>query len=124
MVRDSGHITAFFRLIRLPNLLIVAATQILIRYSIISPLLAQGNMSLQLPNGLFAMLVLATVFTTAAGYVINDYFDRKIDRVNKPSAVIVGKLVYPRHAMAYHSAYQVLYLVSGYLLRPMYCFSV
>jgi 4-hydroxybenzoate polyprenyltransferase len=102
MVENSGHISALFRLIRLPNLLIVAATQILIRYCIIGPLLGQGSMSLQLPGGLFAMLVVATVFTTAAGYVINDYFDRKIDRVNKPSAVIVGKFVYPRHAMAYH----------------------
>jgi 4-hydroxybenzoate polyprenyltransferase len=102
MVKDDGHISALFRLIRMPNLLIVAATQILIRYCIISPLLKQGNMSLQLPGGLFAMLVIATVFTTAAGYVINDYFDRKIDRVNKPAAVIVGKSVYPRLAMAYH----------------------
>ncbi len=102
MVKDSGNITAFLRLIRLPNLLIVAATQILIRYCIISPLLSRGYMSLQLSDGLFALLVVATVFTTAAGYVINDYFDRKIDRVNKPSDVIVGKLVYPRHAMAYH----------------------
>ncbi len=74
-----------FRLIRWPNLLIVAATQILIRYCIIGPLLNQGNMTLQLPEGLFVMLVVATVFTTAAGYVINDYFDRKMDRVNKPS---------------------------------------
>jgi 4-hydroxybenzoate polyprenyltransferase len=102
MVENPGHIGALLRLFRLPNILIVAATQILIRYCIISPLLGQGNMSLQLPGGLFAMLVVATVFTTAAGYVINDYFDRKIDRVNKPSAVIVGKFVNPRHAMAYH----------------------
>jgi 4-hydroxybenzoate polyprenyltransferase len=113
MVENSGHIGALIRLIRLPNLVIVAVTQILIRYCIISPLLAQGNMSLQLPGSLFAMLVLATVFTTAAGYVINDYFDRKIDRVNKPSEVIVGKLVYPRHAMAYHLFFSITGTILG-----------
>jgi 4-hydroxybenzoate polyprenyltransferase len=113
MVKESGHITAFIRLIRLPNLFIVAATQVLIRYCIISPLLGQGNMELQLPGGLFAMLVVATVFTAAAGYVINDYFDRKIDRVNKPAAVIVGKFVYPRHAMAYHLFFSITGTILG-----------
>jgi 4-hydroxybenzoate polyprenyltransferase len=113
MVGNTGYISALIRLIRLPNLLIVAATQILIRYCIISPLLGQGNMSLQLHGGLFAMLVVATVFTTAAGYVINDYFDRKIDRVNKPSAVIVGKLVYPRHAMAIHLFFSIIGTILG-----------
>jgi 4-hydroxybenzoate polyprenyltransferase len=112
MVGNSGHTGALIRLIRLPNLLIVAATQILIRYCIIGPLLGQGNMVLQLSGSLFAMLVIATVFTTAAGYVINDYFDRKIDRINKPSAVIVGKFVYPRHAMAYH----LFFSITGTLL--------
>jgi 4-hydroxybenzoate polyprenyltransferase len=113
MVKSSGHIAALLRLIRWPNLLIVAATQILIRYCIIKPLLGQGNMTLQLPENLFFMLVAATVLTTAAGYVINDYFDRKIDRVNKPSAVIVGKLVYPRHAMAYHLFFSIAGTILG-----------
>lgn len=58
---------------------------------------------------LFGILVLATVFITAGGYIINDYFDRKIDLVNRPESVIVGKLIYPRHAMAYH----VIFTVSG-----------
>jgi len=113
MVKDFGHIGALLRLIRLPNLLIVAATQILIRYCVIRPLLGQANMSLQLPDGLFAMLVVATVFTTAAGYVINDYFDRKIDRINKPTAVIVGRQVYPRHAMAYHLFFSITGTILG-----------
>jgi 4-hydroxybenzoate polyprenyltransferase len=113
MVTFTGHIAALFRLIRWPNLLIVALTQILIRYCIIGPILSQGNMTPQLPGALFLMLVLATVFTTAAGYVINDYFDRKIDRVNKPSEVIVGKLVYPRHAMAYHLFFSIAGTILG-----------
>jgi 4-hydroxybenzoate polyprenyltransferase len=112
MVKAMGYIPAFSRLIRLPNLLIVAATQILIRFCVIKPLLSQGNMELQLSGGLFAMLVVATVLTTAAGYVINDYFDRKIDRINKPGSVVVGKIIYPRHAMAFH----LFFSISGAML--------
>ena len=112
MVKVFNHIRSLFRLIRWPNLLMVAATQILIRYFVILPLLRQENLTLQLSNGLFAWLVVATVLITAGGYVINDYFDRKMDRVNKPGSVIVGKMIYPRHAMAYH----LIFSISGVLI--------
>jgi 4-hydroxybenzoate polyprenyltransferase len=113
MVVIGNHIIALIRLIRLPNLLIVAATQILIRYCVILPLLEQGQMNLQLAGGLFAWLVVATVLITAGGYVINDYFDRKMDRVNKPDSVIVGRLIYPRHAMAYHLFFSIMGVLIG-----------
>jgi 4-hydroxybenzoate polyprenyltransferase len=112
MVSVSGHIKALFRLIRLPNLLIVAASQILIRYFVILPLLKQEQMTLQLSGGLFGWLVVATVLITAGGYVINDYFDRKMDMVNRPGSVIVGKQIYPRQAMAYH----IVFSISGILI--------
>jgi 4-hydroxybenzoate polyprenyltransferase len=54
----------------------------------------------------------STVFIAAGGYAINDYFDRKIDRVNKPNAVIVGRFIYPRHAMAWH----LIFSISGVIL--------
>jgi 4-hydroxybenzoate polyprenyltransferase len=103
---------AFFRLIRLSNLLIVASTQVLIRQCVILPLLKQVKMEPQLPLSLFILLVIATVLITAGGYAINDYFDRKIDRVNKPQLLIVGKLIFPRHAMAYH----LFFTIAGILL--------
>jgi 4-hydroxybenzoate polyprenyltransferase len=67
----------------------------------------------QLPVGLFALLVTATVFITAGGYAINDYFDRKMDRVNKPQSLIVGRLIYPRHAMAYHLFFSITGIFLG-----------
>jgi len=36
-------------------------------------------------------LVLACVLIAAAGYIINDYFDLEIDRINKPDKVILGE---------------------------------
>jgi len=67
----------------------------------------------QLPTGLFILLVLATVLITAGGYAINDYFDRKLDRVNKPQSLIVGRLIYPRHAMAYHLFFSIMGVILG-----------
>lgn len=113
MVKILAHIAAVFRMIRLSNLLIVAVSQVLVRQCLIVPLLKQVHMEPQLPPGSFAFLVLATVFITAGGYAINDYFDRKIDRVNKPETQIVGALIYPRHAMAYHLAFTILGVILG-----------
>ncbi len=109
---------AFLRLIRLPNLLIIALTQYAMRYCIIQPVLKAANetlytnypsqirnphiMSLQLSNLDFFLLVLSTVMIAAAGYVINDYFDIKIDRVNKPERQIVDREIKRRVAMGAH----------------------
>lgn len=100
-------------MIRLSNLLIVVVTQVLVRQCLIVPLLKQVHMEPQLPPGYFVALIFATVFITAGGYAINDYFDRKIDRVNKPGTQIVGTLIYPRHAMAYHLAFTILGVILG-----------
>jgi len=100
-------------MIRISNLLIVAVTQVLVRQCLIVPLLKQVHMEPQLTPVLFVLLVLATVFITAGGYAINDYFDRKIDRVNKAGTQIVGTLIYPRHAMAYHLVFTILGLILG-----------
>lgn len=109
----SSHIAALIRLVRLPNLVIIAVTQVLIRYCVIGPLLSQARMELQLTGFQFTVLVLATVLTAAAGYVINDYFDRKIDRLNKPGEVIVGRKIFPRHAMAYHLVFSITGALAG-----------
>jgi len=86
---------AFFNLIRWKNLVIVILTMVLMRYAVLGPvigkigvILLSGTgeevpMVLQFSLADFIMLVLATVFLTAGGYVINDYFDIKTDLINK-----------------------------------------
>jgi len=116
MVKTVHHIIALFRLIRWTNLLIIAATQVFIRVFIIVPILHQGYMEPLLSGSLFIMLILATVFISAGGYAINDYFDRKIDRVNKPDAQIVGRLISPRYAMLYHMFFTSAGIILGTLV--------
>jgi 4-hydroxybenzoate polyprenyltransferase len=60
--------------------------------------------------------VLSTLFITSAGYVINDYFDRKTDLVNKPDSVIIGKNINRRYAMAFHIIFNIIGILTGIYL--------
>jgi 4-hydroxybenzoate polyprenyltransferase len=111
-----SHIIAFLKLIRFQNLLIVAGTQYLVRYCILAPILKYGKLSLQLNEYFFFLLVLSTVFITSAGYVINDYFDRKTDLVNKPDSVIIGKKINRRYAMAFHMVFNIIGILIGFYI--------
>src|SRR5438046_1643334 len=87
---------SFLRLIRFPNLLIIAGTQLLIRYCLIMPAyILQFNRAHIFPTYLskigFGILMLSTLLIAAAGYIINDVYDTGIDAVNKPGKNLIGK---------------------------------
>ncbi|MAY83776.1 MAG: hypothetical protein CMP59_06535 [Flavobacteriales bacterium] len=106
----------FLRLVRFPNLVVIALTQYAIRYGIIFPFLLQADLNFYLPESTFALLVLATVMIAAAGYIINDYFDIKLDYLNKPNQLVLGKSIKRRHAMAMHIFINAIGLaIAGYV---------
>lgn len=107
---------AFINLIRLPNLLIIAFTQFAMRYLIMEPLLPSSSFTLQFDNLHFLLLVLATMFIAAAGYIINDYFDTRTDRINKPERVLVGVSINRRTAMTLHTIFNILGIGIGIYL--------
>jgi 4-hydroxybenzoate polyprenyltransferase len=113
MVTTFRNIIAFGRLVRFPNLIIIVLTQCLVRWFIIRPLLDVKGLSLQMNLLLFILLVLATVLVTAGGYAINDYFDRKIDTVNNPDDVIVGRFIPLRHTMVIHMSVTIAGVLIG-----------
>ncbi len=98
----------FLRLIRYKNLLIIILTQYLMRWSIIKPILEVYEFKLQFTELNFFFLVMATVFITAAGYVINDYFDTKTDLVNRPDTVIIGRVLNRRWAILLHVIFNTI----------------
>ncbi|HYW95600.1 MAG TPA: geranylgeranylglycerol-phosphate geranylgeranyltransferase [Bacteroidales bacterium] len=98
---------ALFKLIRIENLLIIAATQYVMRWCIISPFLGLNHFSLQLDWLHFLILVLSTVFIAAAGYIINDYFDTRTDRLNKPGRVVIDREIPRRTAILLHTVFNV-----------------
>ena len=121
------HTKDFLRLIRLPNLIIVALTMILMRYAVLKPLLNAlpvamadnplivTRMAFQIGWFDFLILVLSTVLITAGGYVINDYFDIRTDLINRGS-IIVGNTISRRMAMLYHNVFSFLGVAGGFYL--------
>lgn len=106
----------FLKLIRLPNLLIIALTQYLIRFTIIIPILQVYNLTSSLSEINFFLLVLSTVLIAAGGYVINDYHDQQIDMINKPEKVIIGKLISKKQGINFHTILSLAGIAIGIYL--------
>ncbi len=78
----------FLKLIRWQNLLMIIYIYLALRYCVLGSFFHYYGLELRFPFVYFVMLVLATVFIAAGGYVINDYFDVETDRLNKKDPVI------------------------------------
>lgn len=103
MVRLVKYTLAFFRLIRIYNLLIIGATMYFLRWFILVPVLKNHQLNLLVSEQNFILLVLATLCIAGGGYVINDYFDRKADLINRPGKVILGRILSRRTGIFWHS---------------------
>ena len=95
-------ITAFLKLVRLPNLIFIAITQVLFHAAIVHKVLDEAGRRPVLDGWDFILLIIASVVIAAAGYIINDYFDINIDQVNKPKGNVVDSIVSRRWAMFWH----------------------
>ncbi|MBC7447534.1 MAG: geranylgeranylglycerol-phosphate geranylgeranyltransferase [Hymenobacteraceae bacterium] len=75
------------RLLRVPNLLLMLLAQALVQACLLYP--AQPWAAVSWPP--FWLTTLSTVAVGAGGYAINDYYDVKIDAVNRPRRRVVGR---------------------------------
>jgi 4-hydroxybenzoate polyprenyltransferase len=90
----------FIRLIRPVNLFIIAITMYGLGFyfdHIYGLYIDSGVWSFS-----FFLLVLSTVMIAAAGNIINDYFDVRADRINKPEKLIITKFIKRRVAIVAH----------------------
>jgi 4-hydroxybenzoate polyprenyltransferase len=113
MIRLLG---AFFRLIRWPNLVFIVLTQVLFYYCILVPDFHPAGFEAYenaLRPSWFYLLSLSSVLIAAAGYIINDYFDLNIDRVNKPERLVVDKIIRRRWTILWHWILSGLGVVIG-----------
>lgn len=104
---------AFLKLVRVENLLMIVATQYLLRYLVLAKVFSIYGLQLQLGNRLFALMVLSTVLIAAAGYIINDYFDVKTDMINHPDTVVVDRIIKRRWAIILHLSLTVMGVLLG-----------
>ncbi|HEX8037873.1 MAG TPA: geranylgeranylglycerol-phosphate geranylgeranyltransferase [Chryseosolibacter sp.] len=106
--RLKRFVVSFARLTRVWNLIIIALAQ----YFTAAFLIDKKTI---LDPRLF-VLSLSTIAIAAAGYVINDYYDIKIDLINKPQRVVIGKSITRRYAILFHTLLSMAGVVLGLFL--------
>jgi 4-hydroxybenzoate polyprenyltransferase len=109
---SRGGIINFFkamlRLTRFWNLAIIGLAQYFAAYFLI------GKNSVT--DWRLFILSASTMLIAAAGYIINDYYDVKIDLINKPERVVVGKKIARRYALLLHTVISLIGVGLGFLL--------
>ncbi len=113
--------TSYLRLIRLPNLIIIALSQALVRYCLIMPAYQTEYANTELfPEHLskinFLLLVLATLLIASAGNIINDVFDVRVDEINKPGKNIIGKKISEQTAKTIFCVFSAVGIIIGFYL--------
>lgn len=100
----------FFKLIRPLNIGVIAFTMLVFQFYISS------HNRAELFDLNFILLVLSTLLVASAGNIINDYFDVKADRINKPELLIIDKHIKRRWAIVLHwSLNSFGFLMAAYL---------
>jgi 4-hydroxybenzoate polyprenyltransferase len=118
-VERSISIGGIFRISRPINLLMVAFAQLMTAYFLVETT-RTGLPVLQ--DFRLYLMVLSTVMITAAGYMINDYYDVKIDYVNRPHEVVVGKGIKRRMVIFLHTILNFGAIGLGYIVSPRIAF--
>ncbi len=103
----------FLKLTRFPNLLMIGLTQYM---AVIFLAGYPENWVNMLYDFQLFLLSSSTIIIAAAGYIINDYYDVKIDYVNKPERVVVGKLIKRRVVLVSHSFLNFIGIGIGFYL--------
>lgn len=106
----------YFQVVRYKNLLFLAFIQWVMQQVVIAPLLQKYGFEYINADVSLLLLITATVCIAAAGYVINDYFDIKIDRINKPEKQFVGTVISKQQAMLLHQILTGVGVICGLVL--------
>lgn len=93
------QIRNIMQLIRWSNLLFLGALIYVMEKWVVVPILDDVAFGEQLPWYIVLLIAAATILIAAGGYVINDYFDIKIDRINRPDQLIVSQHISKESAM-------------------------
>ena len=84
MVITLPPLPPWLRVLRPLNLLMMGLSQYLFRYEVEEVFVRTCGLSMRLSERDFFLVVLSTLLVAAGGYVVNDYFDQDIDRINHP----------------------------------------
>lgn len=113
--RGIINISSLLTAMRWPNLIIIVITQYFTALFLIGDF---SEWKSYIFDWRLSILAFSTICVAAAGYLINDYYDIKIDYINKPEKVIIGKIIKRRVALAIHMVVSGIGVVAGTLVSP------
>ena len=93
MKRLAEIIKPYLQLLRVGNLTFVAILLYVMEKWVATPLLQLEQFGELMPWWILTLLIVSVVGIAAGGYVINDYFDVKIDRINRPDNLDVTRII-------------------------------
>lgn len=103
----------YLKLMRYKNVLFIAFVQILIYWAVIVPILSIYGLQPTTPSRVMCLLITSTMLLSAGAYIINDYFDVKIDRINRQDKLIVTRGVQKHEAMRFYQIMTALGMIGG-----------
>lgn len=106
----------YIKLIRWPQLMMMAFSMLLVRNMIIIPRLTEAGLAPATATLEFSLLVLAVLLIAAAGFVTNDLFDRETDSINQPEQMIIGRYIGNNEAIMLIRLLNVLGNLSGFFV--------
>lgn len=106
-------VRALGKLVRIVNLGILFLTQFMVTVCLTAP--CKYNWEALLNYKLW-LVYLATILVASAGYVINDYYDVKIDSINKPRRVTIDRHFRRTTAIWLHAVLNLLGIAAGFLV--------
>ena len=93
MKRLAEIIKPYLQLLRVGNLTFVVILLYVMEKWVATPLLQLEQFGELMPWWILTLLIVSVVGIAAGGYVINDYFDVKIDRINRPDNLVVTRII-------------------------------
>ena len=109
--KKQNILLAYVSMLRLKNLLIMLFMQCFVTIFLIGPKVQWLSV---IVDSKVWLVILATVLSAGAGYVINDYHDVKIDAVNKPLRIVVDRLVSRQHTLIFYFLLNTVALFCAY----------
>jgi len=95
-------------------LLLIALCQVLVQTCLLQP---EKPVRQILVQESFYLLLFSTFCVAAAGYIINDYYDIKIDAINKPKRLVIGKSINRRQAILAHLLLSGIGIIVGVVIN-------
>ncbi len=108
-------LTAFLKLVRYQNLIMIILTQALIKYGLFNVF----GISITLSGLGFILLCFATICIAAAGNIINDIYDLESDKINKPEKILLGTKISIKTANTLYIILSILGVGSGFYLSNL-----